>query len=79
MWYMDACINVKIKLDLIYDSYMRCIIIYLDLKISLKLINDLYTRYIISWQDLNFYLDLNCTYIYEIYACMLNLKISFMI
>ena len=33
----------------------------------------------ISYQDLNFYLDLNFTYICEIYACMLNLKNNFKI
>ena len=53
-------------------------IIYLDLKINFNIIYDLYVRSMISYYDLNFYLDLNFTYIYEIYACMLNLKINFM-
>ena len=45
---MDACINLKINLDLTYDLYMICMIAYLDLKISLNLIDDLYMRYMIS-------------------------------
>ena len=40
--------------DLIYDSYMRCIITYLGLKISFNMIHHLYIRYIISCYDLNF-------------------------
>ena len=59
--------------DLIYDSYMRCMITYLDLKISFNIFYDLYMRYMISCNDLNF------TCVYEIYACMLNLKINFII
>ena len=64
---------------LICDVYMRCIITYLGLKIRFNMIHDLYMRYMMSCYDLNFCLDLNFTYIYEIYACILNLKISFMI
>ena len=51
--------------DLIYDSYMRCMIAYLDLKISFNMIHDLYMRYEIPCYDLNFCLDLNLhIYIY---------------
>ena len=69
----------KNYLDLIYDSYMRCMIIYQGMKISLNLIDDLYIRYMISYQDLNFSLNLNFIYIYVIYAYMMNLKSSFKI
>ena len=71
--------KLKILFDLIYDSYMRYMITYLNQKIIFNIIYDLYMRYIISCYDLNFSLDLNFTYIYEIYVCMLNLKINFMI
>ena len=54
-------------------------IAYLGLKIIFNMIHYLYMRYMISYYDLNFCLDLNFTYIYEIYACILNLKISFII
>ena len=54
-------------------------IVYLDNKINFNMIHDLYMRYMISCYDSNFCLDLNFTYIYEIYICMLNLKIIFMI
>ena len=53
IWHMDACINLKIKFDLIYDSYIRCMIIYQSLKFSLNLIYELHMRYMISFQDLN--------------------------
>ena len=53
--------------DLICDSYMRYMIIYLDLKISFNLIHDLYMRYMISCYDLNFYLDMNYIYVYMRY------------
>ena len=56
--------------DLIYDSYMRCMIAYLGLKISFNMIHNLYMRYMISCYDLNFYLDPNFAYIYKIYAYM---------
>ena len=65
--------------NLIYNSYMRCMIAYLGLKISFNIFYNLYVRYMISCTNLNFCLDLNFIYIYEIYACMLNLTISFMI
>ena len=65
--------------NLIYDSYIRYIIIYLDLKISFNMIHDLYMKYIISCYDLNFCLDLNFAYIYEIYIYILNIKISLII
>ena len=58
---------------------MRYVIVYLDLKIIFNMIHDSYMRYMTSCYDLNFCLDPNFTYIYEIYACMLNLKINFMI
>ena len=54
-------------------------ITYLDLKIIINMIHDLYMRYMTSCYNLNFCLDLNYTYIYEIYTCMLNLNFSFMI
>ena len=69
----------KILFNLIHDSYMRYMIVYLDQKIIFNMVHDLYLRYMILCYDLNFSLDLNFTYIHEIYICMLNLKISFMI
>ena len=57
----------KNYLDLIYNLHIRYMIAYQDLKIRLNIIDNLYMRYMISCQDLNF------TYIYQIYAYMLNL------
>ena len=58
---------------------MTYVITYLGLKIIINMIHNLYMRYMTSYYDLNFCLDLNFTYIYEIYARMLNLKIIFII
>ena len=69
----------KILYNIIYDSYMRYVITYLDHKIYILydpwLVYEIYE--IMYWSE--FYLDLNFTYIYDIYICMLNLKIIFMI